>query len=69
MTDTGTRLISLNQVCEITSLSRTAVNKLRSKKRFPAAVHLGEKRIAFVRQEVDQWVAERVGSRDGEAAR
>jgi prophage regulatory protein len=61
-------LISLNDVCELTSLSRTAVNKWRSLGRFPAAVPLGSKRIAFVRGEVERWIRERIADRTKEAA-
>lgn len=56
-------LISLNQACEITSLSRTMINRLRADGRFPAAVPVGEKRIAFVRDEVASWVRERILAR------
>lgn len=57
-------LISLNQACEVTSLSRTMINRLRSEGRFPAAVSLGEKRIGFVRREVIDWVEARIAERE-----
>lgn len=56
-------LISLNEACRITSLSRTGIFKLRSQGKFPLAVSLGEKRIAFVRDEVGAWVRERIQAR------
>ncbi|GAB5350752.1 helix-turn-helix transcriptional regulator [Qipengyuania sp. 483] len=58
------KLISLNQACEITSLSRTMINRLRSQGRFPMAVPLGEKRIAFCRDEVATWVEARIAERE-----
>ena len=58
------KLISLNQVCEITSLSRTMINRLRGEGRFPTAVSLGEKRIAFPREEVADWVRKRIAERE-----
>jgi prophage regulatory protein len=61
-------LISLNEACRITSLSRTGIFKLRSQGRFPTAVPLGEKRIAFVRDEVADFVRERIQSREVEHA-
>ena len=61
-------LISLNDVCRLTSLSRTAINKWRALGRFPQAVPLGEKRVAFVRAEVEQWIADRIAARLPEAA-
>lgn len=56
-------LISINTACELTSLSRTAINNARNEGRFPAAVPLGEKRIAFVRSEVEEWIAARIAAR------
>lgn len=63
------KLISLNDACELTSLSRTAINRYRSEGRFPQAVSLGEKRIAFVRDEVSAWIDNRIAERLGGAAR
>lgn len=57
-------LVSLNDVCQMTSLSRTAVNIKRQRGEFPAAVSLGEKRVAFVRSEVDAWIDARIAARD-----
>lgn len=62
MNDTP-KLISLNDACELTSLSRTAVNRYRSEGRFPQAVSLGEKRIAFLRSEVIAWIEDRINAR------
>ena len=56
-------LISLNDVCKKTSLSRTAINNHRSKGTFPEAVFLSEARIAFVETEVDDWITERIAAR------
>jgi prophage regulatory protein len=61
-------LISLNDVCKRTSLSRTQINSYRAQGRFPRAVSLGFKRIAFVATEVEAWINERIAARDQEAA-
>ena len=61
-------LVSLKEVCRITSLSRTAINQRRKDGTFPAAVSLGDKRVAFVRSEVDSWIRARIGSRQKVAA-
>ncbi|MCB2065398.1 MAG: AlpA family phage regulatory protein [Erythrobacter sp.] len=58
------QLISLKQAAEITSLSRTMINRLRAEGRFPKAVPMGEKRIAFVRDEVAEFVRNRILDRD-----
>ena len=56
-------LISLNEACRITSLSRTYVNSLREQGKFPQAVPMGFRRIAFVRSEVEQWIRDRIEAR------
>ncbi|MBZ9600502.1 helix-turn-helix transcriptional regulator [Phyllobacterium chamaecytisi] len=63
MNDNTPRLVSLNHVCELTSLSRTAINKFRERGNFPVEVSLGERRIAFVRAEVLAWVQDRIDAR------
>ena len=60
-------LISVNEAAKVTTLSRTASFKLRSQGKFPKAVPLGEKRVAFVRAEVEQWLEARIAERNGEA--
>ena len=57
------KLLSLNEVCKKTSLSRTTINNHRSKGAFPEAVLLSETRIAFVETEVDDWIVERIAER------
>lgn len=53
----------MKRACELTSLSRTMLNRYRADGRFPAAVPLGDKRIAFVKSEVSEWIAERIAAR------
>lgn len=62
MTDISPTLVSLNQVCAMTSLSRTAINKHRAAGTFPKPIPLGDRRIAFVRSEVDQWISDRIAA-------
>ncbi len=57
------RLVSLKDTAKLTSLSRTMINRYRDKGLFPAAVQLGERRIAFVAAEVREWIAERIAAR------
>ena len=56
-------LVSMKTACALTSLSRTMLNRYRAEGRFPAAVPLGDRRVAFVRQEVNQWIAARIAAR------
>lgn len=68
MTTNEIQLLSLKQVCQMTSLSRTGVNKARDAGRFPAAVDLDGRRIAFVRSEVEAWLEAKVQARNARAA-
>lgn len=56
-------LISLKEICATLTVSRTAVNILRAAGDFPQPVELGERRIAFVRDEFDAWLQERIDAR------
>jgi prophage regulatory protein len=56
-------VISLNDCCDITSLSRTALNKHRAAGTFPREVVLGERRIGFVKEEVLAWLQARIDAR------
>lgn len=47
----------------MTSLSRTMINRYRVDGRFPAAVPLGDRRVAFVKSEVTEWIATRIAAR------
>lgn len=61
--DNAPTLVSLNDACEMTSMSRSMLNKYRSQGRFPVAVPLGDKRVAFVRSEVQQWIRDLIAKR------
>ena len=69
MTTSQIQLLSLKQVCQLTSLSRTGVNKARAGGRFPAAVDVDGRRIAFVKSEVESWLAAKVAARNERAAK
>lgn len=56
-------LISMNDVCKLTSMSRTMVNRYRAEGRFPVHVELGEVRVAFVRSEVVAWIQAKIEAR------
>lgn len=56
-------IVSVNDCCEMTSLSRTAITKFRAAGDFPREVQLGERRIGFVRTEVLAWIEARVNAR------
>jgi prophage regulatory protein len=60
-------LMTVAEVCRFTTYSRTQIFKLRAEDKFPSAVSLGEKRIAFVRQEIEQWYESRLAERGATA--
>lgn len=56
-------IVSVKEVASMTSLSRTAISKKRGADKFPLPVSLGEKRIGFVRAEIETWISDRVNAR------
>jgi prophage regulatory protein len=56
-------LISLKDACRVTSMSRTMLNRYREEGRFPKAVPLGDRRVAFVRSEVIEWLNAKITAR------
>jgi prophage regulatory protein len=53
-------LISMNDACRLTSLSRTAILRLLDADRFPPKVDLDTgRRFAFNRSEVLEWIERR----------
>ena len=67
MNDNQPQLINMRDTCALTSMSRAMVDIYRRRGDFPAAVPLGEKRIAFVRSEVQSWVQARIDARQAAA--
>ncbi|MBB4348014.1 helix-turn-helix transcriptional regulator [Aliirhizobium cellulosilyticum] len=61
--DNTPALVSLNEACRLTSMSRTMLNRYRAEGRFPVALELGERRIAFVRSEVAAWIQAKIDAR------
>jgi prophage regulatory protein len=57
-------LMSVAEVARYTTFSRTQIFKLRAQGLFPRAIPLGEKRIAFLRSEIEAWLRERIQARD-----
>jgi prophage regulatory protein len=56
-------LVSLNDAAIMTSMSRSMLNKYRAEGRFPQPVDLGDRRVAFVRTEVLDWINEKIAAR------
>lgn len=58
------RLLSKKEVCARTTYSRAHLDRLETEGRFPKRVRLGQARVAWVEEEVDDWIAARVAERD-----
>lgn len=59
-------LISINEVCDRTSLSRTTLWRMTRAGDFPAPITITGMRKAFVAAEIDDWIASRISARDAE---
>lgn len=57
-------LRKLTRVCRQTGQSAATVYRKVREGTFPAPVKLGVRASAWVGQEVDQWIAERIAQRD-----
>jgi prophage regulatory protein len=57
------RLISVKDASRMTGMSRSMISALRADGTFPVAVSLGERKIVFVRSEVQQWIDSKIAAR------
>lgn len=58
------RLLRRKAVQDVTGMSRSSIYAEMKKKRFPQAVNLGGRSVAWVEQEIELWINERVINRD-----
>ncbi|TMO22379.1 AlpA family transcriptional regulator [Pseudoalteromonas sp. S4741] len=58
------RLIKLKEVMAKTSLGHSSIYKFISEGTFPKQVSLGAKSVAWVESEVDEWIMEKIVSRE-----
>lgn len=56
-------LMAPKEAAAATSLSRTYLQMMAENGHFPKPVRLGERRIAYVRAEVEAWIADRIARR------
>ncbi|QPB21748.1 AlpA family phage regulatory protein [Rhizobium sp. 007] len=64
--DEASILVSVKEVEKMTSMSRTMVNRYREQGRFPQPVELGDRRVAFVKSGIIEWIEAKIAAR-GEA--
>lgn len=58
------RLIKLRDVMDITGLGRSTVYKYVASGDFPKPVLLGVRAVAWVEEEVQEWVLDKIEQRD-----
>lgn len=59
----GESLARKREVLRRTGLSNSQLYRLIAAGRFPRPVSIGDRAVAFVCSEVDQWVAQRIAER------
>ncbi|EHU4846277.1 AlpA family transcriptional regulator [Vibrio vulnificus] len=64
MPNTAIRLIRLSEVLAMTGLSRSSMYRSIEEKQFPEQVQLGGRAVAWVESEVQEWISQKVESRN-----
>lgn len=54
------RLIRLQEVLNRTGLCKAWIYRLISRNEFPSPIKLGERAIAFLESDIDQWIDEKI---------
>ena len=55
------KLMRVDQVCQLTGLSRASIYRAMKENRFPKSRKLGIRNIVFVRAEVEAWINNIIG--------
>lgn len=61
--DNRPRLMSPKEAAEATTMSRVLLAMMAREGKFPLPVRIGEKRQAYVRDEVETWIDSRIAAR------
>lgn len=61
--DNRPRLVAPKDAAVMTSMSRPMLSILAEAGQFPKPVQLAERRIAYVRQEIEAWIDQRIAAR------
>ena len=56
------RLIRRKEVQEKTGLGASSIYAMMKQGKFPKAVNISERRVAWIESDVDLWIAERIAS-------
>ena len=60
--------IRLSEVLRRTGYSKAWIYRFLKEKRFPQPVKIGSRSIAFVENEIDEWINQRIAESRGEVA-
>jgi prophage regulatory protein len=58
------RVLNTAEVMDRTKYSRVHIWRLEQRNLFPKRVHLGDRRVAWVEDEIDEWLRLRVAARN-----
>lgn len=61
-------LIRFSEVQKRTGYSKPWLYRLMSEQRFPAAIKIGSRSIAFIESEIDEWINQRIAESRGEVS-
>jgi len=64
-----TKFLRLTDVIERTGLGRSTIYKLMAEDDFPLNVSLGARAVAWVEQEIEDWIFSRIAQRDNPKAK
>jgi len=64
---TPIRFIRLKEVMRLTALARSTIYKKMKEGEFPKTVSLGDRAVAWVEGEIEDWIEEIITQRDKEA--
>lgn len=57
------RLLRLSEVLHLTALSRSGIYRLMEAGSFPASINLSARSVAWVEEEVQEWIQKRIEER------
>ena len=58
-------LILTSEIVQRIPYSQNHLRRLEAKGSFPKRIRIGTNRVAWVRQEIDNWIAARLNARNG----
>ncbi len=64
---TTPELIVADEIAQRIPYSQNQLRRLEAQGTFPKRVRIGANRVAWVREEIDQWIEARMAARFGEA--